>query len=86
MLKTHKNELILAASRENLSSGFSTRSDTNRAAEPQGIDIGLKFRVYDVKGLYYPCSENKGVNQLRNYCAYAKAGFLMLRLDYAWMQ
>ena len=30
---------------------------------------GLKFRVLIEKGLYYPCSENKGADQLRSYCA-----------------
>ena len=28
---------------------------------------GLKFRIYEVEGLYYPCSENKGADQLRGY-------------------
>ena len=26
---------------------------------------GLKFRIKEVEGLYYPCSENKGADQLR---------------------
>ena len=26
---------------------------------------GLKFRIYEVEGLYYLCSENKGADQLR---------------------
>ena len=30
---------------------------------------GLKFRMWEVEGLYYPCSENKGTDQLRSYCA-----------------
>ena len=25
----------------------------------------LKFRIYEVEGLYYPCNENKGADQLR---------------------
>ena len=29
---------------------------------------GLKFRIKKVEGLYYPCSENKGADQLRGYC------------------
>ena len=29
----------------------------------------LKFWSYEVEGLYYLCSENKGADQLRNYCA-----------------
>ena len=28
---------------------------------------GLKFRIQKVEGLYYPCSENKGADQLRGY-------------------
>ena len=28
---------------------------------------GLKFRILEVEGLYYPCSENKGADQLRGY-------------------
>ena len=28
---------------------------------------GLKFQIQKVKGLYYPCSENKGADQLRGY-------------------
>ena len=54
---------------------------------------GLKFRIYEVEGLYYPCSENKGADQLRGYreadlrlcfrkCKKKKNGFLMTRLIY----
>ena len=32
---------------------------------------GLKFRISKVEGFYYPCSENKGADQL---CGYRKAG------------
>ena len=28
---------------------------------------GLKFRIKEVEGLYYPSSENKGADQLRGY-------------------
>ena len=28
---------------------------------------GLKFRIQKVEGLYYPCSKNKGADQLRGY-------------------
>ena len=28
---------------------------------------GLIFRIQDVKILYYPCSENKGADQLRGH-------------------
>ena len=40
--------------------GFLATSNTNRAR-------GLKFRIYEVQGLFYPCSENKGADQLRGY-------------------
>ena len=44
---------------------FLTRSDTSRAVQPQKMTGGLKFRILEVEGLYYPCSENKGGDQLR---------------------
>ena len=28
---------------------------------------GLKFRITEIEELYYPCSENKGADQLRGY-------------------
>ena len=68
---------------------FLTRSDTNRAAHVQKMVRGLKFGIQKVEGLYYPCSENKGADQLRGYreadlrlCfrIYKKNGFLMMRL------
>ena len=46
---------------------FLTRSDTNRAAQPQNMARGLKFRIKEVEGLYYPCSENKVADQLHGY-------------------
>ena len=42
-----------------------TRSDTNRAAQSQKMDRGLKSRIKVVERLYYQCSENKGADQLR---------------------
>ena len=47
-----------------------------------------KFQIKEVKGLYYPCSENKVPDQLRGYCeadlrlcfCICKAGFFMTRL------
>ena len=45
--------------------GFPTRSDTNRAVQLQKVARSLKFRIKEVEGLYYPCSENKGADQLR---------------------
>ena len=44
--------------------GFPTRSDTNRAVQPQKVARGLKFWVQEEEGLYYLCSENKGADQL----------------------
>ena len=40
-------------------------SDTNQAVLSLNITRGLKFRIQKVEGLYYPCSENKGADQLR---------------------
>ena len=47
--------------------GFPTRSPTNPAVQPQKMTRGLKFRIFEVDGLYYLCSENKGADQLRGY-------------------
>ena len=44
-----------------------TRSDTNRSVQSQDIARSLKFRMKEEEGLYYPCSENKGADQLRGY-------------------
>ena len=44
-----------------------SRSITNQAVQPQKIVRGLKFQIKDVEGLYYPCSESKGADQLRGY-------------------
>ena len=50
------------------SSGFPIRSDTNPAVKPQKMVRSLKFPIYEVEGLYYLCSENKGADQLCGYC------------------
>ena len=42
-------------------------SDTNRAVQSLNMVRGLKFRIQKEEGLYYPCSENKGADQLRGY-------------------
>ena len=44
-----------------------TRSDTNQAVQPQEMARGWKFCIEEVEVLYYPCSENKGADQLRGY-------------------
>ena len=49
----------------NRSSGFPTRSDTNQAVQPQKMARGLKFWIYKVDVLYFPDSENKDADQLR---------------------
>ena len=61
------------------SSGFPIRSDTNRAVQPRRIDRSTKFRIKEVEGLHYICSENKCADQLCGYrafvFAYAKSRF-----------
>ena len=44
---------------------FLTWSDTNQAVQLLKMARGLKFRILEVEGLYYLCSENKGADQLR---------------------
>ena len=46
---------------------FPTRSDTNRAVQSLNKARGLKFWIKIEERLYYPCSENKGADQLRAY-------------------
>ena len=46
---------------------FPTWSDTNQAVQLQKMARGLKFRIKKEEGLYYPCSENKGADQLRGH-------------------
>ena len=54
--------------RENRASGFLTRSDTNRPVHPQEKARLLKFWVQVEEELSYPCSKNKGADQLCSYC------------------
>ena len=44
-----------------------TRSDSNQAFQLLEMARGLKFRIKEEKGLYYPCSENKDPDQLPGY-------------------
>ena len=60
----HTAYFTYAVSRENLSLGFLTRASSNWVVQPQKMARGLKFRIKEVKGLYYLCSENKGADQL----------------------
>ena len=57
--------------------GYLTRSDTNRAVQSLNMARGLKFPIQKVEGLYYPCSENNGPDQLRGseklFCAFVFA-------------
>ena len=46
---------------------FPNRSDTNRPVQLQKQARSLKFWIHKVEELYYPCSENKGADQLRSY-------------------
>ena len=67
LMSNEQGSTIWAATSENWSSGFPTKSDTNRAAQLLNMARGLKFWSYEVEGLYYPCSENKGADQLCGY-------------------
>ena len=49
--------------------GVSDKSDTNQAVQPQKMARGLKFCILEVEGLYYPCRETNGADQLHSYCA-----------------
>ena len=60
---------------------FPNRSDTNRAVQAQKQARSLKFGIYEEEGVYYPCSENKGADQLRGYReADLRLCFLLCRL------
>ena len=61
-----ENEICL---NKNLSSGFPTRSGTKRAVHPQTMEGCLIFRIYNVDGLYFLCSENTGVDHMCGYRA-----------------
>ena len=54
---------------KNRSSGFPTRPHTNHAVQTHKMARGLKFRIWEVEGSYYPFSLNKCADQLRSYCA-----------------
>ena len=46
---------------------FPNRSDTNRSVQAQKMARDWKFWILKVEELYYPCSENKGTDQLLCY-------------------
>ena len=45
----------------------SNQVHTNRPVQSQKIARSLQFLMKEEEGLYYPCSENKGADQLRDY-------------------
>ena len=46
---------------------FPSRSDINRPVQSQENARSLKFLIQVEEELYYPSSENKGADQLRDY-------------------
>ena len=52
--------IVRALSRENLSSGFATRVDSNRPVQPQKLGRDLKFQIYKLE-IYSLDSEQKQV-------------------------
>ena len=65
---------IYASLQQNLSLGFTTRSDTTQAVLTQKMVKGLKFQIKDLVGLYYLCRENNDADHLPGFlifnCAY----------------
>ena len=47
--------------------GFRPGSAQTAAVQPQVMHRGLKSRIYEEEVLYYPCSKNKGADQLRGH-------------------
>ena len=58
----------MGETRKKQSSGFSTRSDTNRSVRLRKMARSLKFRIKEEEEVYYPCSESTGADQLCSYC------------------
>ena len=46
--------------------GVPTRTDTNRAVQLQKMSRSTQFWIKQEEGVYHPCSENKGADQLRS--------------------
>ena len=57
----------------------SDQVDTNQPVQSQKIARSLKFRMKEEEGLCYPCSKNKGADQLRGY---REAGLHLCLLKY----
>ena len=59
----------LAATRENRSSGFSARSETNLPVLSKKQARSLKFWIYIDEELYYICVvKNRGADQICSFC------------------
>ena len=50
-------------------------SNTNQAVQPQKMARSLKFRIEEVKGLYYLCGENKDADLRFCFRTYKKSVF-----------
>ena len=64
---------------------FLNRSDTNQFVQSKKMARSLKFCIKKIEELYYPCSENKGPDQLRSVSLLShmqNVGFLMIWLIY----
>ena len=66
------------ASRENLSSGFPTRSNTNWAVQSYKMARGLNVQINkeEKRLLHYLCSGNKGADRLRGNVAAGSFAYL----------
>ena len=76
-LTTHQSILTLvyypSLRRRKPTIWFLTRSNINRPVQSQKRARSLKFQIKQEEELYYPCSENKGADQLCSYCAFGFA-------------
>ena len=61
---TYKNNMSLCVRKPTI--WVPTRSNKNLYCH-RWLEAG-NFSIKEEKGLYYPSSENKGVDQLRSYC------------------
>ena len=66
MFSIHRNFWMTLP--EPVSCGFPTRSDTNQPVQSQKLAISLNVWIKQEEDLYYPCSENKGADQLCSNC------------------
>ena len=72
-----KNKVVVISQRLKKTTQTGLNSHSQQMA--RGLHL---FRIEEVEGLYYPCSQNKGHDQLKGYCAadlrlfaYAKSRF-----------